>query len=64
MENEQTYAPKPGEIKKVILVTYGEQDKDQIKTYETIPEAATAVYQLDAEATMALWAILSPKETK
>jgi len=62
--DEQTYAPKPGEIKKVILVTYGDQGKDQIKTYDDLPEAATAVYRLDAEATMALWAILSPKERK
>ncbi|MCC6603053.1 MAG: hypothetical protein IT327_07580 [Anaerolineae bacterium] len=62
--DEQTYAPEPGEIKKVILVTYGDQGKDQIKTYENLLEAATAVYRLDAEATMALWAILSPKERK
>lgn len=57
------HAPRPGEIKKVILVTHG-GEKDQIKTYETLIEAVTAVYRLDAEATMALWAILSPKETK
>ncbi len=61
---EGKYAPHPGQIKKVILVTYGEQDKDQIKTYEDLPEAVTAVYQLDAEATLALRSILSPKETK
>jgi hypothetical protein len=47
MENEQTYAPQPGEIKKVILVTYGSQGKDLIKTYEDLPEAIAAVYRLD-----------------
>lgn len=41
-------APRPGEIKKVILVTHG-GERDQIKTYETLIEAVTAVYRLDAQ---------------
>lgn len=56
------HAPQPGEIKKVIVVAHS---GGGISTYETLIEAVTAVYRLDAEASLALWSILSPtKERK
>ncbi len=56
--SEQTYPPKPEDIKKVILITHG---GGRVSTYETLLEALTAVYQLDpdvrdaVEATMRLF---------
>ena len=62
MDNDEqlAYAPRPGEIRKVIVLSPGKAN-----TYEDLLEAVTAVYRLDAEASLALWSILSPtKEQK
>lgn len=52
MDEHFEHAPRPGDIKKVILVTYGE--KEQIKTYETVIEALAAVYRLDHDVIKAI----------
>lgn len=53
MDEHFEHAPRPEEIKKVILVTHG-GERDQIKTYETVIEAMTAVYRLDPELKRAI----------
>jgi prophage DNA circulation protein len=49
--SEPTYAPRPGEIKKVIVVAHS---GGQVSTYETLIEALTAVYRLDADLKRAI----------
>lgn len=50
-EGERVFAPKPDEIKKVIVVTLR---GGGIKTYENLIEAVTAVYRLDPELRRAI----------
>mgnify|MGYP001014268382 CR=1 FL=1 len=44
--DEPTYAPRPGDVKKVIIVTHS---GGGISTYESVIDALTAVYRLDAQ---------------
>ncbi len=50
-ENERVFAPKPDEIKKVIVVALS---GGGISTYENLIEAVTAVYRLDPELKRAI----------
>lgn len=53
MDEHFEHAPRPGDIKKVILVTHG-GERGQIKTYETVIEALAAVYRLDPDIVKAI----------
>jgi hypothetical protein len=50
-QHEQAFAPRPGEIKKVIIVTHS---GGGIKTYDNLIEAVTAVYRLDNDLKRAI----------
>lgn len=60
MENDE-FAPNPNDIKKVILITHS---GGEIKVFENLLEAVTAVYNLDSDTALALQATLSPKDKK
>ena len=44
MDEHFEHAPRPGEIKKILVTSHGGR---RTSTYETLIEAITAVYRLD-----------------
>ena len=50
-EHEQVFAPQPGEIKKVVVISHS---GGRTSTYDNLIDAVTAVYWLDAQLRMAI----------
>lgn len=51
MDEHHEYAPRPGEITKVAVFSHSGK---KVSTYETLIEALTAVYRLDADLKRAI----------
>lgn len=51
MTDEQTYAPRPGEITKVAVFS---RSGKKVSTYGSLIEAVTAIYRLDPELRVAI----------